>query len=128
MIREENQKVVRMDRDLFEQLVKWLETDDAKKKGYHSKAPFINTAVRELLEKYSKPRFEHSNFHDNVLRLSDTHQPEGTPFVEIFLKNHQLFCDSCQSKSCEHIKYSWQNPIIKHQLIENGIKHKPISN
>ncbi len=90
--------------------------------GYNSRSDFISQAIRELLERYEKNRLEHTNFHDNIIRLIDNHKPRGTPFVEIFLNNDGLNCETCQSKACEHIEFVWTEPKIKRQLKEKGLK------
>jgi len=50
------QKTVTIDQELWSALADWLETEKAKKLGYHSKAQFCTEAVRELLEYRSKNR------------------------------------------------------------------------
>jgi len=44
------QKTVTIDQELWSALADWLESEKAKKLGYHSKAQFCTEAVRELLE------------------------------------------------------------------------------
>ncbi len=90
--------------------------------GYNSKSDFISDAVRDLLDKHEKNRFEHTNFDDDVIRLIDNHKPRGTPFVEIVLNGKELHCKTCQSKACEHIEHAWTEPKIKRQLKEKGLK------
>jgi len=48
------QKTVTIDQELWSALADWLESEKAKKLGYHSKAQFCTEAVRELLEYHSK--------------------------------------------------------------------------
>lgn len=122
MARDEKQAVVRIDLELYEELEKWLETKDAKKEGFHSRAPFVNVAVRELLEKYKKKRFEHFNFAENVIRLIDNEKPAGTPYIEIALKNLLLICRSCESKNCIHIEEAWNNTEIRRQLKRKNLE------
>lgn len=93
-----------------------------KDEGFSSKSDFVTQAIRELLTVYEKNRLEHTNFHDNIIRLIDNHKPRGTPFVEIFLNNDGLHCETCVSKACEHIEFVWTEPKIKRQLKEKGLK------
>ena len=44
------QQTVTIDQELWSALADWLESEKAKKLGYHSKAQFCTEAVRELLE------------------------------------------------------------------------------
>ncbi len=46
------QKTVTLDVGLWYELGHWLDTDEAKQLGFHSKAQFVTEAVRELLLKY----------------------------------------------------------------------------
>ena len=45
-----SQKTIKIDADLFRELDNWLHSDEAKRQGYHSKAPFATEAIRKLLE------------------------------------------------------------------------------
>ncbi len=55
-----SQKAIKIDGELWNELTNWLQTSDAKKLGFHSKADFATQAVREMLEKHSsgKKAFE----------------------------------------------------------------------
>ncbi len=123
MKREENQGVVRIDKDLLTQLETWLKTDDAKKKGFHSKAPFVNTSVRELLEKYASPRFEHLQFDENTIKLIDNEIPNGTQYVELFLENNIIMCSNCGITKCIHVHECWKDSNIKKILEKKQIKN-----
>ncbi len=93
-----------------------------EKSGYSSKSDFITEAVRKLLDEYEKSQYEHTNFHNNIIRLIDNHKPRGTPFVEIFLNDEGLHCETCVSKACEHIEFVWTEPKIKRELKKKGLK------
>jgi len=122
MDRKEKQNVVRIDSDLFNELEDFLETPEAKEAGFHSKAPFLNDAVRKALEKYKKKRFEHFNFADNIIRLIDNDQPKGTPYIEIALNNSDLVCRVCESMNCIHITEVWNHKDIAKQLRRKNLK------
>lgn len=92
------------------------------KHGFNSKSDFIAQAVRDLIERYEKPRFSHFNFQDNLIRLIDNHTPLS-PFIEIYGKNHNLMCETCNSQTCIHIRASWQNPSISRELKRTGYKN-----
>lgn len=51
---ESSQKPIKIDGILWDELDRWLKTQDAKKLGFHSKAQFVTQAVRELLEQNKK--------------------------------------------------------------------------
>ncbi len=48
-----SQKAIKIDANLWQELERWLGTNQAQKLGYHSKAQFATEAVRDLLN-YSK--------------------------------------------------------------------------
>ena len=84
--------------------------------GYNSKSDFVAEAIRELLEKYEKSRFEHMNFEENIIRLIDNERPRGTPYIELFLKKDTLRCSSCETSDCIHIQACWTDPKIRERL------------
>lgn len=53
---EPSQTNIKIDKVLWDDLVGWLETPQAKKLGYHSRAQFATEAIRELLEKKKKSK------------------------------------------------------------------------
>ena len=118
---ERNQTTIRIDKGLKERIEKFLETEHAKELGYNHQANIINDAVRDLLKELEKPRFEHLNFHDNIIRLIDNDAPNGTPFIEIRVNSKSLTCGDCQAKDCIHIDAVRQDPKISKTLHEKGI-------
>lgn len=116
-----NQTTIRIDKGLKERIEKFLETPQAKELGYNHQANIVNDAIREILKELEKPRFEHFNFQDNIIRLIDNNVPNGTPFIEIRANSKSLTCGDCQAKSCDHIDAIWQDPKISKILKEKGI-------
>lgn len=119
---ESSQKPIKIDSKIRDELEDWLETDEAKAKGYNSMARFATLAISKELQKVKKKRFEHFNFADNLIRLIDNDKPTGTPFIEIVLKNSQLFCRVCESRNCIHIEESWKHSEIKKALKRKDVK------
>ena len=58
---ESSQKNIKIDGILWDELVRWLQTPQAKKLGFHSKAQFATQAIRELLERNMKGKDEESD-------------------------------------------------------------------
>ena len=48
---ESSQKTIKIDQNLWDELDIWLDSDEAKRLGYHSKAQFATEAIREHLQK-----------------------------------------------------------------------------
>jgi len=105
-----------------EEVDDFVNTDEAKKHGLTNSTQFIDISVREALEKYTKKRIDHFNFHDNIIRLIDNDLPKGRTIVEIYLKKQQLICTKCEVKDCIHIAACWEDPDIKKQLMLKEIK------
>jgi len=103
--------------------VKLVEEIEGLKKeyGFSSNSDFITQGARELITKYKKTRFEHINFHDNLIRIIDNDKPKGTPFVNIYLKNEILACETCKSKTCIHVQQCWKDKTISVVLKKKGI-------
>lgn len=117
-----SQKTAKLDPDVLQKITDWIDTPEAKEKGFNSVARFLTIAASELLEKHQKKRFEHFNFADNLIRLIDNEKPQGTPFVEIVLKSTNLLCRICESQNCIHIQESWNHPEIKKALKRKNVK------
>ncbi len=60
-----SQKPIKVDAKLWAELDRWLNTEQAKKVGFHSKAQFATEAIREKLEQF-QPRISisESNFDE----------------------------------------------------------------
>lgn len=119
---ESSQKPIKIDSKIRDELVEWLETDEAKELGFNSMARFATLAISKELKSLKQKRFEHFNFAENVIRLIDNEKPAGTPYVEIALKNEKLYCRVCESQNCIHIEESWNNDEISKQLKRKNLK------
>lgn len=60
------QKAIVIDENLWQVLDQWIESGDAKKKGYHSKAQFATEAIREKLEEYTTRKRKSQNDETNI--------------------------------------------------------------
>jgi len=113
---DEDWKTVKLPVKLMDEIEKV-----GRENGFISKSDFISQGARELLEKYKKTRFEHLNFHDNIIRIIDNDKPKGTVYVEVFLKNNKIVCGVCNSRDCIHIEACWNDNSIKKQLVTKAI-------
>lgn len=122
---ESTQLPIKVDAGLWREIDRWLKTDDARSKGYHSKAQLANQALREILERVRARRFEHFNFSDNLIRLIDNKKPRGTPYVELYLRRGVLSCSLCESRVCEHVSACWDDSKIRKKLSEKNVRGPP---
>ncbi len=72
------QKTVTIDQELWSALADWLESEKAKRLGYHSKAQFCTEAVRELLEYHRQNKPSEQRLFEELLimnrRLDDFYE------------------------------------------------------
>lgn len=107
---------------MADEITVFLGTDQAKKYGLTNLTQFVDVAAREALMKYGVPRFEHFEFAHNTIKLIDNTCPNSTPYIEIISQEDELYCKNCESSECVHIEESWDNSMIKSQLMQTGLK------
>ena len=64
------QKTVTIDQELWSALADWLESEKAKRLGYHSKAQFCTEAVRELLEYHRQNKPSEQRLFEELLIMN----------------------------------------------------------
>ena len=107
---------------MYDKIEKFLKSNEGKELGYNSKSDFIVQAARELLEKHDKPRFQHFNLQDNIIRLIDDELPSGKDIVEIRLNKNKLRCGHCSLMDCVHIEAVWNFSDIANKLTKKGVQ------
>jgi len=107
MEKEPSQRQVKIDYGIWKELDKWLNSDDGKSQGYHSKAQFCTEAVNKLLvEKQTTNIKNITIINDNTIKLNDTQIPiDRDPRVTITLDDEfEWSCDYCKTNNCQHIE------------------------
>lgn len=102
-----SQRQVKIDFGIWQELDKWLNSDEGKSQGYHSKAQFCTEAVNRLLiEKRTTNMKNITIIGNNKIKLIDTQIPIGKdPRVTLTLDGDFAWsCDYCKEKDCEHIQ------------------------
>ena len=113
----DNQSTVRMDKLLKKAIEDWLQTDEAKSKGYKSLAQFINKGARQLYEIESTPEDKPTHF---VLPNMKDHRL--TLDLDIYSdRNH---CNMCDSEKCIHIEILNSDKTVKKYLKKYNIDQK----
>ena len=111
---KENWVTTKVRRTLSSEIEKILETNEAKKEGLTNLSQFVDSAIRELLEKLESSRFTHENTYENKVRIRDDKIGSLGDIVTIFLRDDEKkgFCDYCESNICIHVKYMWELPDV----------------
>lgn len=107
---KENWVTTKVRRTLSHEIEKVLRTDEGKKEGLTNLSQFVDSAIRELLEKLESSRFAHINTYEDKVRISDDKIGKFGDIVTIFLRDDlkKVFCDHCKKDDCIHIKYMWE--------------------
>lgn len=111
-------------KSLINKIKKILNTEEAKEEGLNNVNQFIDSAVRELLEKLEQKRFAHQNTYDDKVRILDNKIGKMGDIVTIFLRDElkKGFCDYCESDNCVHVKYMWELEDVVKILKKRGFK------
>jgi len=111
------QKAVKIDDQLFYDLDEWLQTDEAKKLGYHSKAQFTNEAVSKLLLEKRKIQFTNITILENegkIMMIDNGLDIHMDPRVEIWMKKKDSWdCATCDDDNCIHIKAVKESAVYR---------------
>lgn len=126
-------RTVRIQKELLEEVERFLETDLAKREGYNSKAQFITDAIREYLGRYRKlrPRLEHVNVYRNRVTILDRELEGRGRIVDVVFmrrKNGEEiiypYCTYCQSSDCIHADFAFEIPKVREILHKAGIRKR----
>ena len=111
-------------KSLIDKIKKILNTEEAKEEGLNNVNQFIDSAVRELLEKLEQKRFAHQNTYDDKVRILDNKIGKMGDIVTIFLRDElkKGFCDYCESENCVQVKYMWELEDVVKILKKRGFK------
>ena len=100
-----SQKPIKVDAGIWEALERWINTEEAKKAGFHSKAQFVTEAIREKLEQF-QPRInvseaEFNKFHEIYEKKKEHLSMKGinsfsgyvTYMLEEMMKKDKIFAE-----------------------------------
>ena len=104
---------VRIPRGQIEEIESFLETDFAKKQGYHYRVEVVSDAVRKFLEKY-QPRLKHLNMVDDNVKIVDFEKNRVATLQ--FRNPGGVHCDLCDTDHCEHIDYALAQEDVQKDL------------
>ncbi len=99
-------------------------------RGYKSRAEFIKEAIRKRFEELETsqpmpklPPLEHFNVDEQGVRILDRTLATKTSsgrIIDVYFKPESVWCDYCQSSSCQHIKFALDLPAVQEILNKKG--------
>ena len=110
---------VRLREDLIRKIDEFINTDEAKELGYHSRAGFIDKILREKI----RTRFEHLNVYDDHVTIIDY---DLRRTLNIYFKEEGVWCEYDESEDCPHIEYVLTIPKVQEILEQKGWKKERI--
>jgi len=110
-----SQSKVNIDGGLNDTLSKWLETSEAIKLGYHSKAQFVTEAVREYLTNLQRTE-------EKFMHLYWPNEKDERLTIDVDIYNTKAICNICKSDKCIHIQTLYTDKYIQKQLRKREIK------
>jgi Arc/MetJ-type ribon-helix-helix transcriptional regulator len=101
-----------------------------KIRGYKSRAEFIKEAIRKRFEELKTsqpmpelPSLEHFNIDEEGVRILDRTLASKTSrgrIIDVYFKPDNVWCDYCQSSSCQHVKFALDLPAVQEILNKKG--------
>ena len=115
ILKTETQSKINIDSGLKDDLVKWLESNDAKKLGYHSQAQFATEAIRSLLQKVTTSK--NKGIHFILPNIK-----ESKLSLDLNINEEKVICNICDAENCIHVKILYQDKEVKKQIKNHNIK------
>jgi Arc/MetJ-type ribon-helix-helix transcriptional regulator len=114
---------VRLPNELMEEIDEIIRL---KIRGYKSKSEFIKEAIRKSIEELKKGQLmpelqplEHFNLNEQgviVLDRTLASKTSSGKVIDVYFKPGSVWCDYCQSSSCQHTKFSLKLPEVQEIL------------
>lgn len=123
---DDDWQTIRIHKGVVQAIKKFLQTQRAKEAGFTNMSQFVDEAVRAAMEKWEIKseikRFEHFNFHENIIRVLDNQIGVLGDIVELRKRGQDLLCSHCEAKNCIHIKYVWTDEQLSSKLRQAGLR------
>ncbi len=111
---------------LINEVKKLLQTDTAKKEGLTNVSQFIDSAIRDLIEKIESERLKHVNMYDDHVKIMDNRLGELGRIVSVYFKKEGgPWCDYCKKPDCIHVQYAWEIADVRKILGKYGFSPPP---
>ena len=99
--------------------------------GIEGNADLVRALINERYNQLKQlgveilPLLEHFNLDENGVRILDrslaTPKSRGR-IIDVYFKSGKCWCDYCQSKSCNHIKFALEIPEVLNIFHKKGWK------
>lgn len=63
------------------------------------------------------PPLEYFNTYEDHITLRDHHIGK---YIDIFIRDNQLWCENCESSKCQHIQFALSLPKVSEILKQHG--------
>ena len=113
--RTDPQSKININAGLKDELVRWLETDQARRLGYQSQAQFATEAIRRLLQQMTVESNPSIHF---ILPNKDDHRLS----LDLDILTDKIVCNMCDAENCIHVKTLYDDKYVKQQLKTHKIK------
>ncbi len=111
---------------LLRRIKKALESEEAKEEGLNNVNQFIDSAIRDLLEKLESERFKHINMYNDHVKIMDNKLGKLGRIVSVyFKKGGNQWCDYCEESDCIHVQYAWEIADVRKILEKRGFSPPP---
>jgi len=118
---------VRLPKELMEEIDQLIKRGI---RGYKSRSEFIKEAIRKRFEELQAvqplpklPPLEHFNVNEEGVRILDRTLATKTSsgrIIDVYFKPDLVWCDYCQSSSCQHTKFALKLPAVQEILNKKG--------
>ncbi len=123
---KENWSTTSVRSTLVEEIKKILQTKAAKREGLTNVSQFVDTAVRDLIDRIESERMTHLNMYDDHVKILDNHLGNIGRIVSVYFKRgRRSWCDYCEEPGCVHVQYAWEIPKVGKILRGMGMKPPP---
>lgn len=121
-------RTVNVKNALLNKIERIIKYDEIKQEGITNVSQFIDSALKDKIQKLERERFSHQNTYDDKVRILDNKIGKMGDIVTIFLRDESKkgFCDYCESNNCVHVKYMWELESVVKILKKRGF-HSPYS-
>jgi hypothetical protein len=127
MINEVKMPTINIPKDVYDEIVKYLETHEKELRRRHIKA--ISHLIEELWNHYKETKnimlepLKHFNVYEDHVTIWDE---EIKQLVDVYNRNGKLVCTWCESETCRHIDFAYEIKEVQQAVKEGKVRRKPI--
>lgn len=115
-------KTINVKKGLLDEVEKMLQGQTMRNEGITNASQFVDSALKEKIEKLGRKRFEHINKYEDHVKILDNKLDKVGRIVSVYFKDERTWCDYCDENFCVHTQYAWEIPEVRKILQNYGIK------